>query len=153
MKTPEDIKKGLECCSDSEGFDGDCIKCPYKGEQWCGDKSKIDALSYIQQLENQIGELTEMVAQLEAAQPKWISVEEQPPELPCICYDGENLPHEVMQIYTLSSLKLTRYFSYDPFELLEMIQQECDSDETIDIGSMTHILFWMPLPEQPKEEA
>ena len=80
MKTPEDIKKGLECCSDTDGFDGDCINCPYKGEQWCGDKSKIDALSYIQQLENQIGELTEMVEQLEEAQPKWISVEERLPE-------------------------------------------------------------------------
>ena len=80
MKTPEEIKKALECCSDADGFDGDCIKCPYKGEQWCGDKSKIDALSYIQQLENQIGELTEMVEQLEEAQPKWISVEERLPE-------------------------------------------------------------------------
>ena len=65
MKTPEDIKKALECCSDADGFDGDCIKCPYKGEQWCGDKSKIDALAYIQQLENQIGELSEKVAQLD----------------------------------------------------------------------------------------
>ena len=65
MKTPEDIKKALECCSDADGFDGDCIKCPYKGEQWCGDKSKIDALAYIQQLENQIGELTKKVAQLD----------------------------------------------------------------------------------------
>ena len=80
MKTPDEIKKGLECCSDTDGFDGDCIKCPYKGELWCGDKSKIDALSYIQRLENQIGELTEMVEQLEEAQPKWISVEERLPE-------------------------------------------------------------------------
>ena len=66
MKTPEEIKKALECCSDADGFDGDCIKCPYKCEQWCGDKSKIDALAYIRQLE--------------ATQPKWISVEERLPE-------------------------------------------------------------------------
>ena len=39
-----------------------------------------DALDYIQQLENHIGELTEKVAQLEAAQPKWISVDERLPE-------------------------------------------------------------------------
>lgn len=70
MKTPEEIKKALECCSDVDGFDGDCIKCPYKGEQWCGDKSKIDALSYIQRLENQIGELTEKVMRFEAEKPK-----------------------------------------------------------------------------------
>ena len=79
MKTPDEIKKALECCSDSDGFDGDCINCPYKGEKWCGDKSKIDALDYIQQLEHQIVELTEKVALLESAQPKWISVEERLP--------------------------------------------------------------------------
>lgn len=65
MKTPEEIKKALECCSDADGFDGDCINCPYKGEQWCGDKSKIDALLYIQRLENQIGELAEKVELLD----------------------------------------------------------------------------------------
>ena len=53
MKTPDEIKKGLECCSDTDGFDGDCIKCPYKRELWCGDKTKIDALEYIQQLERE----------------------------------------------------------------------------------------------------
>ena len=44
-------------------------------------KLSQDALAYIHQLENHIGELTEKVAQLEAAQPKWISVEERLPEL------------------------------------------------------------------------
>lgn len=32
MKTSDEIKKGLECCSDVDGFDRDCIKCPYKDE-------------------------------------------------------------------------------------------------------------------------
>ena len=40
----------------------------------------IDALDYIQQLENHIGELTEKVSQFEAAHPKWISVEDRLPE-------------------------------------------------------------------------
>ena len=146
MKTANEIKKALEICSSR----GDCAKCPYPEGECFSDLVEKDAHCYILQLENHIGELTEKVAQLEAAQPKWISVEERPPEVPCICYDCENLPHEAKQIHTLSSLKWTRYFSYDPFEFLEMMQQACDTDETIDIGSMTHILFWMPLPEPPK---
>ena len=70
MKSSDEIKKALNCCSNVDGLDGDCAKCPYKGVQWCGDKSKIDALAYIQQLENQIGELTEKVMRFEAEQPK-----------------------------------------------------------------------------------
>ena len=54
MKTPDEIKKGLECCADLQGYDADCLNCPYTGEQWCGDKSKADALSYIQQLEAEL---------------------------------------------------------------------------------------------------
>ena len=60
MKTPEEIKKGLEC--------DDCKKCPYSernsndGDNHCGEV-EADALALIQQLEAQV--------------PKWISVEEQ----------------------------------------------------------------------------
>lgn len=75
MKTPEEIKKGLECCTH-----GTCNICPYFGDECDSDREVIDALDYIQQLEHQIGELTEKVAKLEAAQPKWISVEERLPE-------------------------------------------------------------------------
>lgn len=47
MKTPEEIKKGLECC-----ISGDCDFCPYyKAKMDCGDHLKSDALAYIQQLE------------------------------------------------------------------------------------------------------
>ena len=38
-----------------------------------------DALGYIQQLENHIGELTEKVAQLEEERPKCISVDDRLP--------------------------------------------------------------------------
>lgn len=123
--------------------------CPYDNHN-CLDALIPECEEYILELEDHIRDLTKMVEKLEAAQSKWISVEERPPELPCICYDGENLPHEAKQIYTISNLKCTRYFSYDPFEFMEMMQQACDSDETIDIGSMTHILFWMPMPEPKK---
>lgn len=77
MKTPEEIKKGLEMCSVIRGR---CKGCPYDGEAECVSNHSADALAYIQQLEDHIGELTEKVAQLEAALPKWISVEERLPE-------------------------------------------------------------------------
>lgn len=76
MKTPDEIKKGLEICSSR----GDCAKCPYPEGECFSDLVEKDAHGYILQLENHIGELTEKVAQLEAAQPKWISVEERLPD-------------------------------------------------------------------------
>lgn len=68
MKTPEEIKRGLECCTpldgDGEctGFDAICRLCPYDGETWCADKMRRDALSYINQLEDHLGNVTKMVA-------------------------------------------------------------------------------------------
>ena len=60
MKTPYEIKKGLECCAYAT-----CHSCPYVEDGCTSNREKIDALEYIQQLENQIGELTENVAQLD----------------------------------------------------------------------------------------
>lgn len=150
MKTPEEIKKGLLICGG--GF-GDCAECPYHQTPAACMKLSQDALAYIHQLENHIGELTEKVALLEAAQPKWISVEERPPELPCICYDGLNPPRELDAMYRLSIEERELYYSYDVFNLMNILSDETDISEPIDIGSMTHILFWMPLPETPKEDA
>ena len=79
MKTPEEIKKGLEACGSDECH-GHHTDCPYEDDLLCTMHICGDARAYIHQLENHIGELTEKVAQLEAAQPKWISVEERLPE-------------------------------------------------------------------------
>lgn len=46
MKTPEEIKKGLEICI----VDKNCRDCPYNNGN-CGMQLEIDALAYIQQLE------------------------------------------------------------------------------------------------------
>lgn len=73
MKTPDDIKKGLRCES--------CDECPYfylRGHN-CAGVATVDALVYMNQLENKIRELTAKVAQLEAAKPKWIYVHSCPP--------------------------------------------------------------------------
>ena len=63
MKTPEEIKNGLDCCLPRD--EERCGKCPYVGMIGCYGERVDDALVYIQQLE--------------AAQPKWISVEERLP--------------------------------------------------------------------------
>ena len=65
MKTPEEIKKGLEAC-----VAGECHskrhECPYRKEAECTMALSEDALAYIYQLEAQL--------------PRWSSVEERPPE-------------------------------------------------------------------------
>ena len=81
MKTPDEIKKALRICSGKLlDYCDACNYCNWSSDCACNSRMCADALDYIQQLENQIGELTEKVAQLEAAQPKWISVDERLPE-------------------------------------------------------------------------
>lgn len=48
MKTPEEIKKSLECCAQFL----ECRHCPYNGEK-CTVESSNDALAYILQLERE----------------------------------------------------------------------------------------------------
>ena len=64
MKTPEEIKKGLESCGSDECH-GHHTDCPYEDDLLCTMHICGDARAYIQQLENHIGEFTENVAQLE----------------------------------------------------------------------------------------
>lgn len=71
MKTPEEIRKALECC----GYSGSCKTCAYFDEDGkCVSILKIDALSYIRQLESQIADLGKKVS-------KWIDVDERLPNL------------------------------------------------------------------------
>ena len=64
MKTPEEIKRGLEACGSDECH-GHHTDCPYEDDLLCTMHICGDARAYIQQLENHIGEFTENVAQLE----------------------------------------------------------------------------------------
>lgn len=61
MKTPEEIKKMLKKCPNA-----DCSLCQSRFH--CD--LEAEALEYIKQLENHIGELSEKVEQLEAEQQK-----------------------------------------------------------------------------------
>ena len=61
QKTPDEIKKGLHCCTYAEG----CAVCPYDGIEDCAAKKNVDALSLIQQLEAQNAELVQKLNELE----------------------------------------------------------------------------------------
>ena len=65
MKTPEEIKKGLEACGADECH-GQHKSCPYKDDAFCMMHICSDALAYITQLEARVA--------------KWISVKERLPE-------------------------------------------------------------------------
>lgn len=60
VKTPEEIKKGLECCASLD--EKECEACPYKPDRVCGETKNSDALAYIQQLEEKVALYDECVA-------------------------------------------------------------------------------------------
>ncbi len=62
-KTPDDVKKGLECVADE---DGGCSTCPYRYEEECKVEATKDALALIQQLEAQNAEKDARIQQLES---------------------------------------------------------------------------------------
>ena len=59
MKTPEEIKKGLNHCCDL--LDDGCGSCPYRNEEniaaECITRLAHDALAYIQQLESRLDQV------------------------------------------------------------------------------------------------
>ena len=150
MKTPDKIKNGLEyaendcytcvCCDDDCPYD---LECHPADEDTNVDTPKqllADAVAYIKQLENHIGELTEKVAQLEAAQPRWISVIDELPVpdtrviVSAIDNDGESIVAITEYTHRLYGLGLTGWV--EPWQYFS-----CNY-------KITH---WMPLPEAPKE--
>ena len=67
MKTPNEIKKGLECCKKGNACR---THCPYdgwrSGMEECTSELADDALALIQQLEDHLREATKKIEQLEA---------------------------------------------------------------------------------------
>ena len=128
MKTHEEIKQALKLCGR-----GCYSGCPYNSFE-CVEEMSHDALAYIQQLENHIGELTEKVAQLEAAQPKWISVEERLPEKPCSV------------LVSVHGIILKGWYEDGSFEMISGYKFNAYDRNSV-------IAYWMPLQEPPKEES
>lgn len=83
MKTADQIKKGLECCSEVS-----CEGCPYHGENDCSYAVVEDGLCYIRQLEKITEEQEQIIldqgVQLDVL-PRWIPVTERLPENNATC--------------------------------------------------------------------
>ena len=173
MKSPDEIKKGLECCNK-----GNCKKCPYRESEHidCQEQMQKDALAYIQQLE--------------AAQPNWISVEERLPD------DLENVPNWIGVEYRLPDdlenvpnwISVNERLPHDLEEVLILVKETefygqykelsksyfCQYIGCVDDGEWftvwchghryikdtakepcadkLEVTHWMPLPEPPKED-
>lgn len=135
-RTPEEIKAAFKHCIEPVPYG--CEVCPYN-ETCLEHAPEIDAIALIDRLESERDEALAKV-------PKWISVEEREPEFPCICYDGVNVISIPKNIASLTLKSGEKVFVSDafleafPHALLEKLD-DC-----------THILYWMPLPEPPKED-
>ena len=115
-KTPEETKKGLECCYSAVEPMMRCEQCPYYGSIVCKMHLHADSIDIIQQLEAKV--------------PRWISVEERLPE---------------PDVFVLVGYK--RYDHVFEGCYLEDEKYWCDREYSY-IAPPSH---WMPLPEPPKE--
>ena len=136
MKTPEEIKKGLEialngcltcdCCVTDCPYDLECHPMNEDTNVDMPKKMVSDAIAYIQQLE--------------AAQPRWINTRDELPApetrvlASAIDNDGESIVVITKYTHHLYGLGLTGWV--DPWQYFS-----CNY-------KITH---WMPLPEPPKE--
>ena len=136
MKTPEEIKKGLEACIEDECH-GQHQSCPYKDDELCMMHICGDALAYITQLEQHFAGIGKML-------PKWISVKDRLPEpstyvlavtAPGALSVGQNV---IVADYIHPKREERGVF---------VIAYTTYADQYI--LPVTH---WMPLPEPPKEE-
>ena len=142
MKTPGEIKYGLHCL----WTDCSCKDCGYD-ENGCVEQVEKDALAYIEQLEDQIRDLTKKVQAQSGTDmnvPRWISVEERLPEKHgqlCVgLYNQHGAAPRTMlfpYIFTWHAYGDNGYVNGPHF-----------SDEGLD---GLKVWYWMPLPEAPKE--
>ena len=136
VRTPEEIKKGLNHCSEKAKRKTKCSECIYFNDPrgWCSTTITRDALAYIQQLE--------------AQQPRWISV-------------GERLPEEDQEVLLIAH-------GWEPQSMyighLHHVEAETswltgitskESEWSISGWSYLRapeVTHWMPLPQSPEEE-
>lgn len=133
MRSPEEIKKGLEYCSEKAKRKTKCSECIYFNDPrgWCSTAITKDALDYIQQLEQRLVEANK-------TSMRWISV-------------GERLPEDAERVYVAlrggaGGVYIAQYFKNkcQPQEDFWMLENDWEVP-----ASPTH---WMPLPPGPEEE-
>lgn len=105
-RTPEEIKKGLECCMfDSEGL-CNCDECPYVDDGCIYEMLNKDAIAYIRQLERERDAAVEQLKAVDVSSyfecahckheelcdlPVWPCNDCDNEECPChTCSDGSN---------------------------------------------------------------
>lgn len=122
MKTPDEIKKGMECCKLHDCYDdADCSQCPYtRTTGKCVFVMHDDALAYIQQLEAKV--------------PKWISVEERLPK------EGKFVLLQYAKNTQNPTLHARNTMAVGRYEYGMFLVEGCPV-------KVTH---WMPLPEPPE---
>lgn len=134
MRTPEEIKRGMEICSEMCNSASACKVCPYDDE--CrklaeeegvapGSAMMRDAIEYIQRLEDHLREVTQKT-------PQWNSVYTQMPK------DGQH-------VLTVNGDGVMEVLYYDK----EWPNAFCGCGGLLKVCNITH---WMPLPEAPNEE-
>jgi hypothetical protein len=122
MKTPEEIKKGLECSSNCSDQGIKCRECPYQPLD-CP-YLHADALAYIKHLEAQV--------------PRWIPVEERLPE-----------KHKIVLVF---KRRTAHFIWSDATWSIETDWCGEDGWSKTPHNGCFAVTHWMHLPEPPKEE-
>ena len=139
MKTPEEIKRGMEHCAEIG-----CKGCPYEEDCKMFDGFSIpaeDAYFYIQQLEQDNARKDERIRQLEQRVPRWISVKERLPEGGCLAANF------CKGTYGYGEYIIGYVSRYNE---LEAIGDTCKAENSYEL--LDNVTHWMPLPEPPEEE-
>lgn len=145
MRQPEEIKKGLECCTDPE-----CVcdeRCPYMDIKFpkCREQLLTDAHVFVQHLEVQNDTLTakatlfdtavEQAEKYKAQVPRWVSAKEPPKEW------RKNSKEKV----------LINYLVYMPEYGIDVGNWIEPAGKWVVMGIPANVTHYMPMPEGPKE--
>lgn len=153
MRSSEEIKKGLEYCSEKAKRKTNCSECIYFNDPrgWCSTAITRDALAYIQQLETRmeafLDEALTYIQKLKEQQPRWISV-------------GERLPEEDQEVLLIAHgwepqsmyIGHLRHVEAETSWLTGITSKE--SEWSISGWSYLRapeVTHWMPLPQPPEE--
>lgn len=143
-KTPEEIKKGLECFSNNWiGIrEGSCGDCKYLKTEGGSDATKGCKWGLI------IIDAIDCIRKLEAQAPKWISVEEGLPTesdgTVLVCFPDVQ-PYNLDEPFVNAKHdRRVRTATYSQYSKQWYIGDMCA------VGKVSPT-YWMPLPQPPKE--
>ena len=134
MSKPERIEDCLRRCASIDPIN--CNECWYRGLRNCKENLLQDVMIHIENIKRT------------TAQPKWISVEDELPEV-------ENENGTLQCTETVLAADKNGYFYTGFFRIYKYDKSiefvGCDHD-SLDTGDFD-VTHWMPLPKPPKEDA